>query len=194
MVNETVKAYGDLIIHQYQVEPFRSDIENSVRGIVESVGFDELQHLYDIDNAPSFALDNIGAWNNIDRFYSGGSLDDDDFRVLIKLKIAQNRSNHSLSDITSVIEGAFGTSIRVLDSDAMKMVYLIESGGAELFLVALEKKAVPKPMGVGVGVITVPNPFKLFGFYTGSTNTVGFSDGDNLKEGQFLNGEDIIDA
>lgn len=191
--SKTTKAYLDLIIQQYKKPKFMAFMGTKLESRGNTINIEKWREYFDLDRAEKDALDLLGQRANIDRYWSGGILNDDDFRQIIKLKVAVNKSNQSLGSISDILLENFGDFIRAIDNDGMEMVYYVNEDKEELFKVAFEKKVLPKPMGVSVRYISVPNPYKVFGFYNGSENTIGFSDlvNDDIKEGHFLETGDI---
>lgn len=105
------------------------------------------------------------------------SLNDDDYRQLLKLKIIQNNSNHSHKDIDAGIFQIFGTDVRADSTGNMHMIYFVPANMTELIAAAIAKQVLPRPMGVGITIIKETSTF--FGFatyaYTPGNNT-GFTD------------------
>lgn len=120
---------------------------------------------------------------------------DDDYRVIIKLKIIQNNSNHSHRSIDDSIFEFFGDAVRPDSIGNMQMTYFITSQLTPVIQAALIKNILPRPMGVGLNLIKNVTG-TLFGMTTYSQveggynnpNTSGFSDYTDYdtKEGSFL--------
>jgi hypothetical protein len=89
-------------------------------------------------------------------------LNDDAFRVLIKLRIAQNYGNHSAKEITESLELFSGNEIIFIDNYDMSITYLVGDSSTALVKAALQKNVFPKPAGVRLEAIS-GNLF--FGFY-----------------------------
>lgn len=117
-------------------------------------------------------------------------LSDDDFRVIIKLKILQNNINHSHKEIDESVYAIFGDEVRPDSEGDMQMVYFITANLSAILKAALYKKLLPRPIGVGISLITdVTEPF--FGFATydyESPHILGFTDyaGYDNSDGQTL--------
>lgn len=118
-------------------------------------------------------------------------LNDEDFRVIIKLKILQNTTNHSHKEIDDGMFKFFGLSVRPDSTGDMQMYYFISQSISAIMLAALVKKILPRPMGVGLTLIKNVGA-GFFGFATYSNlspaMTIGFADYSDYdtKEGQFL--------
>lgn len=125
-------------------------------------------------------------------------LSDTDYRVLLKLKIIQNTSNHSDKSIDDNLFKFFGTTIYAVDNYNMSMTYFADEDMLPLFLVAIEKGALTRPMAVLINQIIKSGEY--FGFVlpsVGDTDSlIGFttpSDFDT-EEGSFLSISDIIEV
>lgn len=105
-------------------------------------------------------------------------LGDDDFRTLIKLKIVQNNSNHSIQSIDQSLEQFFGSDIRVDDIGDMRLIYFIPSNLTDLIRVAIDKGVLIKPMGVGIQYL-IREESPIFGFanYSNLDNISPFVEG-----------------
>lgn len=118
------------------------------------------------------------------------NLSDEDFRVIIKLKIIQNNSNHSYKSINDSMFAFFGNEL-IPDSDQdMHMYYFVPAAFSQIILAAIIKKVLPKPMGVGLSYITQTDTF--FGFSTydiTNPRITGFSEyaDYSTKSGEILN-------
>lgn len=100
-------------------------------------------------------------------------LNDNDYRVIIKLKIIQNNSNHSHKSIDDSMYRFFGETV-IPDSDGgMQMIYFISENISQIIKAALAKKLLPRPMGVGVTFIDLPVG-GFFGFCTYGGNVVSY--------------------
>lgn len=103
-------------------------------------------------------------------------LPDAEYRIILKLKIIQNNSNHSVKQIDDSLFAFFGTEVVMTDNQDMTMTYFVPNDKTAILTVALQKGVLPKPMGVGL--ITVERDRDVFAFYVGSsvpTGVQGFS-------------------
>lgn len=96
---------------------------------------------------------------------SGLSLSDEDYRVLIKLKIVQNNINHSHKEIDDSLFDFFGEDLRANSDGDMVMDYFVPRNLSSLIQVAIEKEVLPKPMGVGIRYL-IRTEDSFFGFAT----------------------------
>ena len=85
----------------------------------------------------------------------GNNLSDDDFRILIRLKILQNNINHSHKSIDDALWEAFGADVVASSTGAMDITYTISSTVGPIFTAALQKKVLPRPMGVELNLVIV---------------------------------------
>lgn len=77
-------------------------------------------------------------------------LNDDDYRVILKMKIFQNNSNMSHKEIDDFIFGLFGTAVTVSSTGNMHINYTSDIAHQLLIQVAIEKDVLPRPMGVNL--------------------------------------------
>lgn len=81
-------------------------------------------------------------------------LTDEEFRIIIKLKIVQNNINHSHESIDDSIFAFFGDEVIPFSSGNMEMTYLIPEDLTPIITVAIQKEVLPKPMGVTLNTTT----------------------------------------
>lgn len=122
-------------------------------------------------------------------------LNDDDYRVILKLKIVQNNSNHSHKSIDDSMFSFFGNNVRPDSVGNMEMTYFITQSVTAVIQAALIKNILPRPMGVSLTLIkNVEGPFfgatnyaEIQSGYE-NQNITGFSDYSNYdtKEGETL--------
>lgn len=123
-------------------------------------------------------------------------LDDDDYRVLIKLKIVQNNINNSRKQIDDDLFKFFGNSIYASSRGNMKMTYFIPSTLTALIKVAIQKGVLPRPLGVRLDYL-IPVRKNYFGFATYNgypSNITGFSTYSETKDGNTLHYKDLIEV
>ena len=125
-------------------------------------------------------------------------LGDDDYRVILKLKILQNTNDHSHKSIDDGLAMFFGDSVRADSSGDMTMDYFVPSDLTAIMSTAIQKKVLPKPMGVGIRYLILEKN-TLFGFATYETtppNATGFSDYTDVdsKSGDVLTYSKLLEA
>jgi len=142
---------------------------------------------------------NVDHWLNYgDVVSTNQSLNDTDYRVLLKLKILQNNSNHSHGEIDDGLFDFFGTSIRASSNGNMRMDYFVPSQTTALIEVAIEKDVLPRPMAVAIGYL-IQEDEGFFGFatYGGTPAFVkGFSDYTDFdtKAGEMITYDKLMEA
>jgi hypothetical protein len=111
---------------------------------------------------------------------SFSDLTDDEYRYMLKLKLALNSSNNTLYEIQNILFDFFGYDIIAYDLKNMTISYSVLASTSYFALLAISQGLLPKPMGVGLaGVFEVVDQTKLFGFQDyvfNASNETGFSD------------------
>ena len=126
-----------------------------------------------------------------DIFTSAG-LSDDNYRIILKLRIIQNNSDHSHKSIDDGLFSFFGTGIVMSANSNMSMVYFVESSFLQIALFAFDKKVLPRPMGVNLNGL-IERKKKFFGFtrYNRTTNSANITGFTNYAEGFTKSGETL---
>lgn len=150
-----------------------------------------VQNAYNIDTAVGVQLDVLGKYVGVTRYgytFTGPiTLDDDEFRVLIKVEIINNSNGSSLADIQNLLHMFFPGTLLVFDFQDMHMDYFFDSsiGSRQLAEVFVQQGVLPKPMGVELGaLIYSPDIDSFFGFRTypvGPYNVSGFNTYDSYS-------------
>jgi len=244
-VTDIIDYYADLLIIQYNQKPkAKATIKAFVEEILSTGILFDIRDAFNLDTAIGVQLDTLGKYANIDRFYTGQTLDgyftlikydevasppadaigftdytdfetkvgdwliypdilsdnlslnDDDFRFLIKLRIIQNHSDHSHKSIDDSIFAFFGNEIRADSVGNMEMFYFVPRNQAAIISVALQKKILPKPMGVDLKY-AIEGDEDFFGFATYDTIppfAIGFANyaDYDTKEGDTLRYNNLI--
>lgn len=171
---ELAKYYANLLIVQYIGKP---RAYATIQAQTLPVFMDQLpvavQDAFNVDTAVGVQLDVLGKYVGASRVgYALGipvTLDDDDFRTLIKLVIIKNNAGSSLATIQALLAANFPGMIFVSDNQTMALNYvLIESlGTPDLLEILITGGYLPAPMGVQVSATIVPaHEFPFFGFRT----------------------------
>ena len=187
--------YSNLLILQYHNKPkARATVEASVGVLPDDIILDVING-FDMDSAVGAQLDTIGIYVGVDRFYLDDTeykkLDDEDYRILIKLKIISNSSDLSHKSLDDSLYDFFGDDIRMDSAGNMEMSYFVPRDKTPLIIAAIQKEVLPRPMGVRCAYITEYDK-KFFGFCTYETPTAsvyntGFRDyNDPDKVGEML--------
>lgn len=96
-----------------------------------------------------------GKWLNYSNLISQTiQLTDDQYRIIIKLKIVQNNSDNSHKSIDDSMFAFFGTDVTPYSEGDMEMTYLVPENLTPIITVAIQKEVLPKPMGVMLNTVT----------------------------------------
>lgn len=180
---ELVQAYVDLLIIQYRNLP---KARAHVGALVDMVIMNQLpfavQDAYNIDTAVGEQLDILGKYAGVSRqarTFSGLiTLGDDDYRLLVKMKVVQNNSGSSLGEIQDILADFLPGVFKVFDYTEMRMSYYFNAnyGSADLAEIFVRQGLLPKPMGVRIGTLVYsPNLDNIFGFRTFARQPPGVS-------------------
>lgn len=112
---------------------------------------------YDEENPPDAQFLNYVAGQQ-----SQYTLTDAELRILIKLKIAQNNSNHSVGEIDNILNDFFPDQVIFTDNFNMIISYIFDSDVSRIIEIAIAQKALPKPAAVGLDVSFVPDIDNIF--------------------------------
>ena len=108
------------------------------------------------------------------------SLNDEEFRTVLKLKVNQNNSNYSVYDIDTFLSSFFENQAIFNDKFNMFVTYIFDSSVERLVTIALSEKLIPKPAGVGLGISFTKDIQNIFSYskYGGSKPNfaVGYSE------------------
>jgi hypothetical protein len=166
--------YANLLILQYLGKPKAfATIKALVTPLIMDQLPTEVQDAFSVPEAEGVQLDVIGkyvgAFRNANTLTGPVTLNDDDYRSLIKMVLIKNNSGSSLATIQSLLAANFPGQIFVSDNQTMGLNYvLLESlGTADLLEILTIGGYLPAPMGVSASVTIVPehtDPF--FGFRT----------------------------
>lgn len=193
--------YSNLLILQYHNKPKAKATVEAVTSVLPDELIQEVNNGFNVDTAVGKQLDTLGSIVGVDRSYIDEDeyklLNDDDFRILIKLKIISNSSNFSHKSIDDALYDFFGNEIRMDSTGNMEMTYFVPKGKTNLILAAIQKEVLPRPMGVRVAYINEYDK-KFFGFCTYANQQAiyktGFRDYNNPdKVGEMLNYSKRID-
>lgn len=190
---EIINYYANLLILQYKEKP---KAYATIQALVTGVIMDQLpvavQDAFNLDTAVGVQLDVLGKYAGVSRtvydFTGPVTLDDDDFRTMIKIAIIKNGFGSSLAEIQQLIWQFFEGSLLVFDFQNMRMGYFFDSniGSRPLAEVFVRSGFLPKPMGVQLAALIYSNNIgNFFGFRSyelGPFNMTGFNDYTNYDE------------
>lgn len=172
--------YSNLLIMQYHNKPkAKATIEATV-GLLPDDLIMEVINGFDIETAVGKQLDILGEYVGVDRYYlvdnQAELLDDEDYRILIKLKAISNTSDLSHKSLEESLYNFFGNSVR-MDSDGnMEMTYFVPKNKTPIIQAAIQKEVLPKPMGVRCSYI-IEYDKRFFGFCTYQNQTAVYKTG-----------------
>lgn len=143
-------------------------------------------------------LTDSGGFLTYGSLFGAGTLEDENYRFMLKLRIVQNNSNHSNGEIDEGLFNFFGTDLVLSDTKKMKIFYFVTGANTNLAIIAFSKGLLPRPMGVGLGGL-IKRDKKMFGFVNYKTTTIpntitgftNYTDG-FTKEGEILTYDKVI--
>lgn len=92
-------------------------------------------------------------------------LSDEDYRVLLKLKLILNLSPHTLSAIAELLYEYFGLDLVCYDNRDMTLSYAVKGAAKKIGWLALQQNMLPRPAGVALaGLFELENPAGLWGY------------------------------
>ena len=151
-VADLVNYYTNLLIMQYHD---KTNAKATIAAVSEQLLGDlilkQIRDAFDINTAEGVQLDMIGKYVGINRIYNNEELLDGDMRWLIKIKIAQNLSDHTLYSINNYLATLLGTAdIAVSDNKDMTLTYLYPLYFDPTMQLALDYDLLPRPLGVAI--------------------------------------------
>ena len=167
------KYYADLLILQYKTQQkARATIQALIKELYGSGSLLDIVNGYGIDTAVGKQLDIIGKYIGLKRQVKvniGTSdtniLTDDQYRILLKLKLISNTNYSSTSQIRAALYELFPDDIRLFDPRTMQYEYQLSTLFNDLVNVILAEELLPLPMGLGITANVVPDLLKLYGYY-----------------------------
>lgn len=172
--------YSNLLIMQYHNKPkAKATIEATV-GLLPDDLIMEVINGFDIEIAVGKQLDILGEYVGVDRYYlvdnQAELLDDEDYRILIKMKAISNTSDLSHKSLEEALYNFFGNTVR-MDSDGnMEMTYFVPKNKTPIIQAAIQKEVLPRPMGVRCSYI-IEYDKRFFGFCTYQNQTTVYKTG-----------------
>lgn len=187
---------SSLLIIQYHSKPkAKATIEALAKMFPVDLIF-AVRDGFDLDKATGKQLDILAKYVGVSRFYYNQdgeiiTLNDEEFRTLVKFKAISNTSTGSHYDIDTALYNFFGTRVRATSDGNMAMTFFVPSDSERVIEAAIQQKALPTPLGVEANKIVVQNA-RFFGFVDYKNQyavyKTGFRDYDNPdKDGETLN-------
>lgn len=166
-MSETNGYYSNLLILEYRNKPKAKATIESVVGLLPDDMILSIINGFNIETAVGKQLDILGKYIGISRDYiKDGAvtlLTDDEYRVLLKLKIACNTSNLSHGSIDRSLYDLFGSDVRMDSVGNMEMTYFVPFDFEPVVIAAIQKNALPRPMGVEVHYV-IEDKKKFFAY------------------------------
>ncbi len=165
--------YADLLILQYKTQPkARATIQALIKELYGSGSLLDLVNGFNLDTAEGKQLDTLGKYIGLGRQVKvniGSSdtniLTDDQYRILLKLKLVQNTNFSSTSQIRTALYELFPNDIRLFDPRTMVYEYQLSTLFNDLVNVIIAEELLPLPMGVGYNINVVPDLLAIYGYY-----------------------------
>lgn len=203
-VSNIVQYYADLLIIQYRSKPKANATIKTMVGIILQNGIlQDVLNAFNPETCVGKQQDILGKWIGVDRYYLGDgvtqALNDDDYRIVLNFKAIANSLDMSCSAIDNILYDFFGDSVICSTDNDLTIYYLVAPEYLDIAEILLQKKVLPKPLGVRLGGL-IENKI-WFGFCSYENydqaipdNVAGFSNYTNFltKEGNFLLYGDII--
>lgn len=151
-VSQDLVAQGvDRIITQYRGKPkLQATVEATLQPIQElDDGALMIPPFYDLDTAAGVQLDIDGQLVGQSRILVNGSIvNDPQYRLLIRARIARNGSHATGEDFISQLVLIFGVTVQLTDWMGMAIGYAIGRALSSDEIAVLQGDILPKPMGV----------------------------------------------
>jgi 6-phosphogluconolactonase (cycloisomerase 2 family) len=94
---------------------------------------------------------------------SFSDLDDEDYRLMLKIQIVLNATDNTLKSITEILNEFFGNELICFDAKDMTISYLVTNDAKRIALLFASQNALPKPQGVKLsGVFLGDDPASIF--------------------------------
>lgn len=207
-VNQLKIYYAKLLILQYLGQP---KAVATIKAIAEPLLMNlvalDVENGFDIDTAVGVQLDTIAKYLDVTRNGAGFNgvtitLDDEEFRSLIKMAAIVRSAGSSLYDIQTLLQVFFAGQIFVFDNAQMQLSYWIfgSVGSLDLIEMFVVQGLLPKPMGVALSsIVYVDFDQPLFGYRTykraAGQNVVGYNTYDDYDpDKRWLSYKDTIEV
>ena len=199
-MEQLTKYYTNLLIKQYNNKlKAKATIEllvkNSLLLYVNIIN--KFIESFNINTAIGKQLDIIGSIAGINRIHNDETLepiDDDTYRILIKMKLINNYSMNSIKSIVDGVYNFLNDKLVFVNNTNMTISYIIfgEKENSNIIkILTKDRNILPAPAGVYVNYIIRITDNKIFSFNGIQNFTVGFNN-DNLVQGTFLSNNNII--
>lgn len=199
---ELLDYYADLLILQYKTQPkARATIQALANEAYSADILDGIINGFNIETAVGKQLDILGKYIGLSRNAKNIIpstqtivLTDEQYRLLLKLKLIVNVNFSSTAQIKEGLYNLFGNDIQMYDDRDMTLEYWMTTDFQDLIGVILGENLLPLPMGLGCKLIVIDDDIhKFYGYYTASgynNNPNGFSTCTDGFKGRFLRTDD----
>lgn len=193
--------YANLLIMQYHNKRKAVETIKASTKVIPDTLITDIINGYNIETAVGSQLDTLGVYLDVDRWYVENenlvSLNDEDFRILLKLKAITNTSNLSHKSLDESLYSFFKNSIRMDSEGNMEMTYFVPKNKTPVIVAAIQKEVLPRPMGVMCKYI-IEYDKRFFGFCTYSNTRAVYKTGFRTynnpnKKGEVLTYDKRID-
>lgn len=165
--------YADLLILQYKTLPkARETIKALVKEAVADGILLDVINGFNLDSAVGVQLDTLGKYIGLNRQVKvnigdtdTNILTDEQYRLLLKLKLISNTNFSSTSQIRAALYELFPNDIRLFDNRTMLYEYELSTLWNDLVNVIIAEQLLPLPMGIGYNITVVPDLLELYGYY-----------------------------
>jgi hypothetical protein len=174
IVPGTPASYSNLITSEHRKRPkFKAVVELLVSGFTDEMKtLQTIPVLYDFDLAIGDQLDAVGAWIGLARVVNVPSgaiaLSDNDYRLLLRSKIAANHFDGSFQQYQQILSSLFvgsGTTLIAVDNQDMSIdIYVLGNPPTPLQLTLMQAGFLPpKPEGVRINGFILIGGTPIFG-------------------------------
>ena len=201
------KYLSSLLIIQYSDKPKATAMIQAVAKMFPVDIMFAVRDGFDLETATGNQLDILTKYIGISRYYTDSDnqkavLSDEEFRLLLKLKMIINNGDGTLYELTNSLYNLFGDGIRIIDDvdsnghHIMKLSYYILDEWANVGLAAIQQDCLPHPTGVDFGY-SLFSRTPYFGFidYVDQSHpyTTGFRDyNDPDKDGEMFSYDRVV--
>lgn len=156
-LTQILDAYADRLIAQYRTMPkARATIEIFGKELIGDDIANALALAFSIDTAVGPQLDTLGKYVGLLRNVGepfGETLTDEEYRLLLKLRIATNNSDGTLASLQEIMVATEIGTFEISDPQDMSLVYALQ----EMPTIPLDilRVVLPKPMAIGTSLVIV---------------------------------------
>jgi len=165
-IEDLVSYYSNLLIKQYHDRPRAvATIEALAEQDLSDLVWMSVRAAFDVDTAAGVQLDTLGKYVGADRKPDGVTeLTDTEYRLIIKMKIIKNLSDHTMKSINDYLYLFFGDQIQLKDNKDMTITYWFPLTIIATMTLAVQADLLPRPSGVAIILSGILNPNGDFGY------------------------------